>query len=120
MRYLLKHWDGLTVFLQDGRVEMDSNPVENSIRPLALQRKNSLFAGHDEGGRNWARLASLIATCRLNGVEPFAWLKATLTAIAHGHPQARIEELMPWNFTPATGSTPDPKIAEKIANEAAA
>ena len=120
VRYLLKHWDGLTVFLQDGRVEMDSNPVENSIRPLALQRKNSLFAGHDEGGRNWARLASLIATCRLNGVEPFAWLKATLTAIAQGHPQARIEELMPWNFTPATGSTPDPKIAEKIANEAAA
>mgnify|MGYP000725039841 CR=1 FL=1 len=120
VRYLLKHWDGLTVFLQDGRVEMDSNPVENSIRPLALQRKNSLFAGHDEGGRNWARLASLIATCRLNGVEPFAWLKATLTAIAHGHPQARIEELMPWNFTPATGSTPDLKIAEKIANEAAA
>jgi transposase len=120
VRYLLNHWDGLTVFLQDGRVEMDSNPVENSIRPLALQRKNSLFAGHDEGGRNWARLASLIATCRLNGVEPFAWLKATLTAIAHGHPQARIEELMPWNFTPATGSAPDPKIAEKIANEAAA
>jgi len=92
VRYMLKHWDGQTVFLQDGRVEMDSNPVENSIRPMALQRKNSLFAGHDEGGRNWARLASLIATCRLNGVEPFAWLKATLTAIAQGHPQARIED----------------------------
>ena len=120
VRYLLKHWDGLTVFLQDGRVEMDTNPVENAIRPLALQRKNSLFAGHDEGGRNWARLASLIATCRLNNVEPFAWLKATLTAIAHDHPQARIEELMPWNFTQATGAAPDPKIAEKIANEAAA
>ena len=104
VRYLLKHWDGLVRFLDDGRIEMDSNPVENSIRPIALQRKNSLFAGHDEGGRHWARAASVIATCKMNGVEPFAWMKATLEAIAKGHPQSRIDELMPWNFRlPAAG-----------------
>ncbi|KAF0168070.1 MAG: transposase, partial [Caulobacteraceae bacterium] len=58
--YLLSHWDGLTLFLDDGRVELDTNPVENQIRPLTLTRKNALFAGHDEGGRSWARIASLI------------------------------------------------------------
>lgn len=96
--YLLSHWDGLTLFLDDGRVEMDTNPVENQIRPLTLTRKNALFAGHDEGGRAWARIASLIATCKINGVEPFAWMKTTLEAIAAGHPQSRIDELMPWAF----------------------
>ena len=81
-----------------GSVEMDSNIVERAIRPIALNRKNALFAGHDEGGRTWARIASLIETCKLNGVEPYAYLKATLEAIAKGHPAARIDELMPWNF----------------------
>ena len=96
--YLLNHWDGLTLFLDDGRVEMDTNPVENQIRPLTLTRKNALFAGHDEGGRSWARIASLIATCKINSVEPYAWMKTTLEAIAAGHPQSRIDELMPWAF----------------------
>ncbi len=96
--YLLNHWDGLTLFLDDGCVEMDTNPVENQIRPLTLTRKNSLFAGHDEGGRSWARIASLIATCKINSVEPYVWMKATLKAIATGHPQSRIDELLPWSF----------------------
>jgi len=56
--YLMNHWDGLCVYLDDGRVEMDNNPVENLIRPLTLNRKNALFAGHDEGGQNWARLSA--------------------------------------------------------------
>jgi transposase len=103
--YLLNHWEGLTLFLQDGRVEMDTNLVENQIRPLTLTRKNALFAGHDEGGRSWSRLASLIATCKLNRVEPYAWMKATLEAIANGHPQSRIDELMPWAFN-ASQSAP--------------
>ena len=68
--YLLNHWDGLTLFLHHGRIEMDTNLVENQIRPLTLTRKNALFAGHDEGGRLWACLASLIATCRLKAVQP--------------------------------------------------
>jgi transposase len=94
--YLLNHWEGLTAFLEDGRIEMDTNLVENQIRPLTLTRKNALFAGHDEGGRTWACIASLIATCKLNDVEPYAWMKATLEAIADGHPRSRIDELMPW------------------------
>jgi transposase len=97
--YLMNHWDGLCVYLDDGRVEMDNNPVENLIRPLTLNRKNALFAGHDEGAQNWARLASLIGTCKLNGVEPFAYMKATLEALAAGHRNADIDMLLPWNFS---------------------
>jgi transposase len=98
LAYLANHWEGLCVYLDDGRVEMDNNPVENLIRPLALNRKNSLFAGHDEGGQNWARLASLVATCKLNGIKPFAYMKATLKALAAGHRNADIDMLLPWNF----------------------
>jgi hypothetical protein len=98
LSYIAKYMDGLTLFLEDGTVEMDSNVVERAIRPIALNRKNALFAGHDEGDRTWARIASLIETCKLNNVEPYAYLKATLEAIAARHPAARIDELMPWNF----------------------
>lgn len=98
LSYIARHMGGLKVFLSDGTVEMDSNIVERSIRPIALNRKNALFAGHDEGGRNWGRIASLIETCKLNNVEPYAYLKVTLEAIATGHPAARIADLMPWNF----------------------
>jgi transposase len=98
LAYLANHWEGLCVYLDDGRVEMDSNPVENLIRPLTLNRKNSLFAGHAEGAQNWARLASLVATCKLNGVEPFAYMKATLEALVAGHRNANIDQLLPWNF----------------------
>jgi len=98
LAYLANHWEGLCLYLDDGRVEMDNNPVENLIRPLALNRKNSPFAGHDEGGQNWARLASLIATCKLNGIEPLAYMKATLEALAAGHRNADIDMLLPWSF----------------------
>ncbi|MBU3031167.1 IS66 family transposase [Paracoccus marinaquae] len=101
LAYINAHWQGLQTFLSDGRVEIDSNNVENLVRPIALNRKNALFAGHDEGGKAWGRIASLIETCKINGVEPFAWLKATLTAIANGHPQSRIDDLLPWNFKPS-------------------
>jgi transposase len=98
------------VFLFDGHVEMDSepcsaigsrsgaNPVENRIRPLALGRKNHLFAGHDEGAHAWACIASLIETCKLNDVEPLGYLTATLEAIANGHPMSRLDELLPGPF----------------------
>lgn len=105
LAYLANHWQGLCVYLDDGRVEMDSNPVENLIRPLTLNRKNSLFAGHDEGAQNWARLASLVATCKLNSIEPFAYMKATLEALVAGHRNAEIDQLLPWNFqVPATAA----------------
>ena len=100
--YIGNHWDGLQVFLQDGRVEMDSNAVEDTIRPLALNRKNALFAGHDEGAAAWAGIASLIETAKMNGIDPHAYLKATLEAIASGHPAADIDQLLPWASTPTS------------------
>ncbi|MEO0823972.1 MAG: transposase [Pseudomonadota bacterium] len=100
--YIARNWGGLQVFLADGRVEIDSNAVENTIRPLALGRKNALFAGHDEGGRAWGRIASLIETAKMNGVEPFAYLKATLQALANGHPASEIDDLLPWAFNPTS------------------
>ncbi len=98
LAYIHRHWDGLQIFLTDGHVEMDTNPVENTIRPITLNRKNALFAGHDEGGHTWARMASLIENCKLNAVDPYAYLRATLTAIANRHPASRIDDLMPWVF----------------------
>lgn len=102
LTYIANHWDGLQAFLSDGRVEIDSNAVENLIRPITLNRKNALFAGHDEGGRAWGRIASLIETAKINGIEPFAYLKATLEAIACGHPNDRLDELLPWNWVPTS------------------
>ena len=81
---------------------MDSNFVENRIRPVQLTAKNALFAGHDEGAAAWGRIASLLETCKMNGVEPYTWLKSTLVKIASGHPQSRIQELLPWVFDPAS------------------
>jgi transposase len=98
LSYIHNHWDGLKVFLTDGCVEMDNNPVENRIRPLALGRKNFLFCGHDEGGRSWARIASLVETCKINGVDPLSYLTATLEALANGHPKSRLDELLPGPF----------------------
>lgn len=98
LAYIAKRKEGLSVFLDDGRGELDTNLVENRVRPQALTRKNALFAGHDEGGRSWARLASLIETCRLNDIEPQAYLTGTLTRIAQGHPATRLDELLPWNW----------------------
>lgn len=99
IRYGLNHWDGLTRFLDDGRIEIDTNAVERSIRPLALNRKNALFAGSDEGGTNWAIVASLIETCKLNRVNPHAWLTDTLTKLVNGWPASKIDDLMPWAYT---------------------
>lgn len=102
LRYIEKHWDGLTAFLGDGRVEIDSNVVERAVRSIALNRKNALFAGHDAGGRNWGVIASLIETAKLNELDPQAYLTATLTALVNGHKQSKIEELLPWNHAAAS------------------
>ncbi|EMD81941.1 putative transposase [Pacificimonas flava] len=103
IRYALIRWDGLVLFLEDGRIELDNNSVERSIRPLALNRKNALFAGSDQGGEHWAVIASLIETCKLNKINPEAWLTRTLTRLAQGHSSQRLGELMPWNYTPTVG-----------------
>lgn len=96
IRYALRHWDGLTRFLDDGRIELDTNIVERSIRPLVLNRKNALFAGHDEGAENWACIASLVETCKLHGVDPQAYLTDVLTKLVNLWPASRLDELMPW------------------------
>ena len=87
--YALKRWDGLIRFLDDGRIDLDNNAVERAIRPLALNRKNALFAGSDEGGDNWAVIATLIENCKLIGINPHTWLTATLTSLANGHAPRR-------------------------------
>jgi transposase len=98
IRYGLNHWEGLGLFLDDGRIEIDTNTVERSIRPIALNRKNALFAGSDEGGANWAIIASLIETCKLNSVNPHAWLADTLTKLVNRWPASKIDDLMPWAY----------------------
>ena len=97
IRYALRHWKGLGVFLDDGRVEIDSNTVERTIRPIKLGAKNHLFAGSDGGAESWAIVASLIQTAKLNDVEPFAYLRDVLERVVSG--KTRINELgslLPW------------------------
>ena len=88
----------MTLFVDDGRVEIDSNVVERAIRPIALNRKNALFAGSDGGAENWAIVASLIETCKLNGVDPQAWMADTMTKIVSGHLNSEIDDLLPWAY----------------------
>lgn len=98
IRYALMRWDSLCRFLDDGRVELDTNPVERAIRPVALGRKNHLFAGSDGGGERWAVVCSLIETAKLNQVEPYAYLKDVLQRLVDGQPMSRIDDLLPWNW----------------------
>ena len=98
IRYALSRWAGLCLFLEDGRIEIDNNAVERAIRPLALNRKNALFAGSDGGAEHWAVIASLIETCKLLGVEPHGYLADVITRIANGHPQSRLDDLLPWAY----------------------
>ena len=97
IRYALRHWTGLVLFLEDGRVELDTNSIERAIRPIALGRKNALFAVSDGGARHWAIVASLVATAKLNGVEPLAWLTDVLERMVSGQTKAtELERLLPW------------------------
>jgi transposase len=97
IRYALRHWQGLALFLEDGRLELDTNTVERTMRAVALGRKNSLFAGSDGGACHWAIVASLVATAKLNGVEPLAWLTDVLERMVSGRTKAHeLERLLPW------------------------
>ena len=98
LAYALNQWDGLVRYVDDGRIEIDSNTVERSIRPLALTRKNALFAGHDMGAAAWAMHASLIETCKLNQVDPLAWMTDVLTKLVNRWPASKIDQLMPWAY----------------------
>ena len=98
IRYALSRWKGLTLFLDDGRIEIDNNIVERAIRPIALNRKNALFAGSDGGAKHWATIASLVKTCKLNGVDTQIYLVDVLARIVNGHQNNRIDDLMPWYY----------------------
>jgi len=95
IQYTLTRWTALTRYVDDGRIELDNNAAERAIRALVLGRRNYLFAGSDAGGETAARLYSLVGTCRLNGIDPHAYLKYVLERIAE-HPINRIDELLPW------------------------
>jgi transposase len=99
IRYALTRWGALCRFLDDGRIELDNNTVERAIRPIALGRKNHLFAGSDGGAARWAIVASLLATAKLNDVEPLTYLKDVLQRLSNGHPMSRLDDLLPWNWT---------------------
>ena len=99
IRYALNHWPGLVLFLDDGRLELDTNTVERALRPITLGRKNALFAGADSGGRHWAIVASLIQTAKLNDVEPLAWLTDVLERMVSGRTKRNaLDTLLPWNW----------------------
>lgn len=97
IRYALSRWASLCRFLDDGSIEIDNNAAERAIRPIALGRKNWLFAGSDKGGERAAAALSLIETAKLNSLDPEAYLRNVLTRIAD-HPINRIDELLPWNL----------------------
>jgi len=97
MDYSLKRWAAMTRFLDDGRICMTNNAAERAVRGIAVGRKNWTFAGSDSGGRRAAVIYTLIETCKLNDVDPRAWLADILTRIAD-HPAKRIAELLPWNW----------------------
>jgi len=98
IRYALNRREAFEQFLHDGRIEIDSNIVEREIRPQAIVRKNSLFAGNAGGGGTWATLSTLIQSAKMNEVDPLAWLTQTLERIAAGWPSSEIDALMPCNF----------------------
>lgn len=97
IRYTIGHWAGLSVFLVDGRVEVDNNTVERTIRPISLGRKNALFAGSSGGGENWAILASLINSAKLQDLDPQTYLTDVVDRIVSGRTKANaLHELLPW------------------------
>jgi transposase len=97
IRYALSHWRALTRYVDDGLLEIDNNAAERSLRAVVMGRKNYLFMGSDSGGERAASLYSLIATAKLNGIDPAFYLRTILATIAE-HPINRIEELLPWNI----------------------
>jgi transposase len=97
LAYSIERWERLSRYTENGMLNIDNNPVENSIRPVALDRKNYLFAGSHEAANRSAMLYSLLGTCKMHGVESYTWLKSVLTKIPT-HPINRIGELLPKNW----------------------
>ena len=109
IRYALSRWPALTRYRDDGRIEIDNNAAERSLRAVALGRKNYLFAGSDAGGERAAAIYSLIGTAKLNGLDPEGYLRSVLERIAD-HPINQVDQLLPWNILP-----PEPHIETRLA-----
>src|SRR5690606_35407818 len=103
--YMLRRWDRFARFVEDGRICLTNNAAERALRGFALGRKSWLFAGSERGAARAAAMATLIATARLNGVDPQAWLADVLARI-NNLPQTRLPELLPWNWQPSARQTP--------------
>ena len=101
LQYGLSRWDALTRYIDDGRLSIDNNLAERLLRGIAVTRKNFLFLGSDSGGDRAAILYTVIETAKLTGLDPEAYLASVLDRLARGHPNNRLEELLPWNFTPS-------------------
>lgn len=101
IRYAQRQWDGLIAYVDNGYAEIDNNTAERSLRPIALGRKNYLFAGSVAGGQRAAVLYTLLSTAKLNGLNPVVYLTAVLKKIRH-HPTHQIDELLPWNIDHTT------------------
>lgn len=97
INYMLKRWPAFTFFLDDGRVCLSNNAAERALRGIALGRRSWLFCGSDRGGQRAAAVYSLIVTCKMNNVDPHAWLTDVLDRIA-AYPASRINEQLPWNW----------------------
>jgi len=97
INYCLSRWDAFTRFLDDGRLCMSNNAAERELRAVAIGRRNWTFAGSDEGGRRAAAIYTLIATAKLNDVDPQVWLADVLARI-NDHVSRRLAELLPWNW----------------------
>ena len=94
LAYSIARWEKLSLYTQNGMLKIDNNPVENSIRPVALGRKNYLFAGSHEAARRSGMLYSSLGTCKMHGIEPYNWLKDVLQRILT-HPINKVQELLP-------------------------
>jgi transposase len=119
--YMLERWEGLSAFLDDGRLELDTNTVERSIRPIAIGKKNSLFSGDEGGGETWAILSSLLNTARLNGVDPEAYLVDVLERMVSGATKInQLHDLLVWNWKAALDAEDAPRhdAAEATAGNA--
>lgn len=97
LAYSIQRWERLSLYTKNGMLSIDNNPVENSIRPVALGRKNYLFAGSHEAAKRSGMLYSLLGTCKMNGIEPYTWLKDVLQRIAE-HPVNKVKELLPHSY----------------------
>jgi transposase len=99
IQYAVKRWDALCLYAADGRIGIDNNPAERSLRGIALTRKNFLFLGSEAGGGRAAILYTVLETAKLGGLDPEAYLADVIDRMAKGHPINRLSELLPWNWS---------------------